>query len=217
MRADRRRLGSATSCPFATLWDCTHTMISLLLLCFLALQAAFIWARYAVFRIDGPPPPAVRFIEASATACIVAGTWLIWQRADSLLARDLLALAIAACSAAAFTWAVRSIRPRQLTAAFSPDAPTELLQRGAFGAVRNPFYLAYMLAFAVPAVATWSWQGLVPAAWMAAIYLRAVMVEERKFLAGPLADEYRRYCARTGRFLPRIRSLTHLKGARHGH
>ena len=216
MDADHHRRGSAATCPFAALRDCDHTMTSLLVLCFLALQAAFIWARYAIFRIDGPAPAAVRFIEASATACIVAGTWLMWQRTDSSMAQDLLALALAACSAATFTWAARSIRPRQLTAAFSSDAPTELLQRGAFGVVRNPFYLAYMLAFAVPAVATWSWLSLMPAAWMAGIYLRAVMLEEHKFLAGPLAGEYSRYCARTGRFLPHIRGLTHVIGARHG-
>lgn len=192
-------------------------MTIIVALCFLTLQAAFIWARYAIFRIDGPAPPAVRFIEGSATACVVAGIWLVWQRDENSLARDLLALALAACSATTFTWAVRSIQRRQLTAAFSPDAPLELLQRGAFGVVRNPFYLAYMLAFAMPVVATGSWLGLAPAGWMSGIYLRAVMLEERKFLAGPLAEEYRRYCARTGRFLPRIRSLTQAMRARHGH
>lgn len=217
MRADCYRLGSAASHVFAALWDCDHIMTSILVVCFLALQLAFIWARYAIFRIDGPPLPAVRFIEASATACIVAGIWFIGQRGQSQLLRDLLALALAACSAAAFTWAVRSIRPRQLTAAFSPEAPSELLQHGAFGVVRNPFYLAYMLAFAMPAVATGSWPSLVPAGWMAGIYLLAVIVEERKFLAGPLAGDYRQYCARTGRFLPRLRSLARATGVRHGH
>ena len=40
---------------------------SLLLLCFLGLQGAFIWARYMVFRIDGPKPPGVdrsKFVTA---------------------------------------------------------------------------------------------------------------------------------------------------------
>ena len=118
-------------------------MTAFLALCFLCLQAAFIWARYAIFRIDGPTAPAVRFIEASATACIVGGTWLIAQRpaggSISTLLFDLVAIAIALFSAALFTWAVRSIRPWQLTAAFSPDVPLELLQYGAFAWARNPF------------------------------------------------------------------------------
>ena len=103
------------------------------------------------------------------------------------------------------------------TAAFSPDAPVELLQGGAFGFVRNPFYVAYMLGFAMPAVASRSWWGIVAAAWMAGIYLRAVLAEERKFLAGPLAEDYRNYCIRTGRFLPRIFRYAKLTAARHGH
>lgn len=192
-------------------------MTTTLIVCFLALQAGVIWARYAIFRIDGPPTPAVRFIEASAAVCIVAGVWLMASRANVPLALDLLAMAMATCSAAVFSWAICSVRPRQLTAAFSADAPTELLQGGAFGVVRNPFYLSYMLGFAMPAVASASWWGLLPAAWMACIYLRAVLVEERKFLAGPQADDYRRYCAQTGRFLPRLRVAAHVLGARHGH
>lgn len=190
---------------------------TLLATAFLLLQASFIWARYAIFRIDGPTPLAVRGIEASATACIVAGTWLIARRVRVEPLWDLLALLMIASSAVLFGWAVRSIRPRQLSAAFSPDAPEALLQRGAFGFVRNPFYLAYMLGFAMPAVASQSWWGVLPAAWMAGIYWRAAIVEERKFLAGPLADEYRRYFAATGRFLPRIPRSADPKGARHGH
>ena len=191
---------------------------TLLALAFLLLQCAFIWARYAIFRTDGPTPWVVRGIEASATASIVAGAWLIIERhvgTEPLF--DVLALLMVATSAAIFAWAVRSIQPRQLSVAFSPDAPVELLRLGAYSFVRNPFYLAYMLGFAMPAVASRSWWGVLPAAWMAGIYWRAACAEERKFLGGPLAEEYRCYCAATGRFLPRLPWPAKPKGARHGH
>ena len=191
-------------------------MTVLLLLCFLGLQAAFIWARYAIFRIVGRTPPAVRFIEASATTCIVAGSFLMARRANGDATLDLLALVLAVCSATLFGWSIRSIRPRQLTAAFSPDAPVELLRTGAFGFVRNPFYLSYMLAYTLPWIVSRSWWGAVLMAYMVAIYVRAALAEEHKFLAGPLAGGFRIYARDTGRFLPRLGQRARLRRAQHG-
>ena len=192
-------------------------MTVVLLVCFLGLQAAFIWARYAIFRIVGATPPAVRFIDASATTCIVAGSFLMARRAGDDGPLDLLALAAAACSAVMFGWALRGIRPRQLTAAFSPDAPVELLRTGAFRFVRNPFYLSYMLAYTLPWIVSRSWWGTVLTAYMAAIYVRATLVEERKFMAGPLAGSFRIYARDTGRFFPRPSWRARLKGdTQHG-
>lgn len=180
-------------------------MTGALVLCFLALQASFVWARYAVFRIDGPAPQGVRLIEVSVTASIVAGASLIALRQPGGAWRDLLALAALLLSALLFGWGLRSVRPLQLTAAFSADAPVELLRSGAYGVVRNPFYAAYIVAHAVPALATASWWALPVALWMAALYTHAALLEERKFLAGPLAGDFRAYAAQTGRFLPRWR------------
>ena len=179
-------------------------MTGVLLAGFCALQLSFIWARFKIFRIDGPAPPGVRLIEASTLLCIVAGMVLIAGRGSDGLLLGAAAVLTGAASAALFAWAVRSVRPRQLTAAFSPDAPVELLRSGAFGLVRNPFYLAYLLAHALPLLASRSLWGLVPLVWMALLYHRAAVLEERKFQAGPLAADYRRYAQATGRFLPRL-------------
>jgi len=181
-------------------------MKAILLLGFVALQAAFIWARYAVFRIDGPTPRGVRLIEASATVAIVAGVVLIWIDGTTAVRVALAAVAMAS-SAGIFAWAVKSIGPGELTAAFSPDVPVHLQCRGAYAFVRNPFYLSYILAHAAPLIVTGSPWALVSAVWMTGVYLRATVVEERKFLSSALADEFRRYAARTGRFLPRLTSL----------
>ncbi len=169
---------------------------SLLLLCFLGLQGAFIWARYTVFRIDGPTPPGARVVEVSTVLCIGVGMGLIASRSA--------AQAVACASAFMFSWAVRSVRRWQLSAAFSKDMPAELLRSGAFGFVRNPFYSAYLLAHAVPLVGTRSLWALVPLACMAMLYRRAVSVEERKFLDSPLEAEWQQYARDTGRFLPRL-------------
>ena len=175
-----------------------------LLLGYLALHGLFTWARVAVFRIDGPTPPGVRVIELAASAAIIVGAVLIAWRDGGRPALDGLAWLLAALSAALFLWALRCIRPLQLTAAFSTDTPHSLVTSGPFRWVRNPFYLSYLLAHAVPLAATgsaWAAPGLM---LMAAIYRRAALLEEGKFLASPLAGPFRAYQRRTGRFLPRI-------------
>ena len=179
---------------------------ALLLLSYIGLQAGFVWARYAVFRIDGPTPPGVRVIEVSTLLSIALGIALIAGRHAGLAVADAAALALAGASAAMFGWALRSVRRRQLSAAFSRDLPAELLRTGAFGFVRNPFYRAYLLAHAVPLLAARSAWGLLPLAGMALVYRRAVQLEERKFVASPLGAEWQRYALSTGRFLPHLPS-----------
>jgi protein-S-isoprenylcysteine O-methyltransferase Ste14 len=180
-------------------------MTFVLLTCLFALHLSFLWGRIAFFRIDGPTPPAVRLIEAAGTTSAVAGAALIVTRPGASMALDVAALLVVTLSALLFAWGARTVRRHQLTAAFSADIPTELVTTGAFRRIRNPFYTAYLLAHAMPVLASRSGWSALPVVWMTAIYMRAVFVEERKFLASPLADAYRRYQSRTGRFLPRWR------------
>lgn len=180
-------------------------MTALLVAAYLALQAAVIVLRYRLFRIDGSPPAGVRVIEWATLGCIVLGTVLTATRPSPWLPADLLACVCALGAAAVLAWACRTVRPRQLAAAFSPDLPTELIRRGPYRIVRNPFYMAYLLGHAVPALASRSpWAAV---AWiaMATIYHHAAVLEERKFLSSTLADEFRSYANQTGRFWPRLR------------
>ncbi len=177
-------------------------MTALLVASFLTLHAAFAWGRVQVFRIDGATPRGVRLIELASAASIVTGALLITSRAAPHALLDTLSLLCAAVSAALFAWGVYSTGRRALTAAFSADSPQRLLTHGPFRFTRNPFYTAYLLGHAVPLLATRNAWALPALAVMAAIYIAAVRLEERKFLAGPLADAWRAYAARTGRYLP---------------
>lgn len=181
-------------------------MTSGLLVAYLALHATFARARVAVFRIDGPTPRGVRLIELSSTACIVIGAWLIAGRDTAGSAIDGLAVLLAAMSAGLFCWALRCIRSMQLSAAFSAELPQQLITQGPNRLVRNPFYLAYLPAHAVPWAASQSLAAVPGLLLMGAIYHRAALQEERKFMASPLAQEWSRYRQRTGRLLPRWRS-----------
>jgi len=180
-----------------------------LFLAFLALQALFIWGRMAVFRIEGRTPVGVRVIEVGTVLSIAIGSWLIDKRRAGETAvgaawADLAALGLVVASASLFIVACRTVRSTPLSAAFCTDTPTHLQMRGPFRWTRNPFYTAYLLGHAVPLAASRSAWALLAPAGMAAVYLCAVRQEERKFLSSPLADAWRAYAARTGRFLPRV-------------
>jgi len=174
----------------------------LLLALNLSLHAAFIWGRNAVFRVDGRPPRGVRIIEFSAALSLIAGGTLIVRRPAVFLPLDLLAVACAVLSGALFAWGVATTRCGQLTAAFSEDAPAELITSGPFRFVRNPFYVSYLLAYLQAVLASRSPWSLLPLLGMWCIYRRAAALEEQKFRRSYLAKTYSRYAACTGRFLP---------------
>lgn len=182
------------------------TATVLLLLAMLALHAGFTWARIAVFRIDGATPRGVRLIEVAAASSIAVGLGLVATRGDASGWQDLAAALLAGASAALFGWGLHTIPRLQFTAAFSDDPPTTLVTRGPYRYIRHPFYVAYVMAHALPLVATgspWAWPGLLA---MAAIYASAARQEERKFLASPMAAAWREHQRRTGWFLPRWRT-----------
>jgi protein-S-isoprenylcysteine O-methyltransferase Ste14 len=174
----------------------------LLLVTNLGLHAAFIWGRYRVFRIDNCIPSGVRLIEISATICILIGVVLIVTREGPQPGLDILAVVLAISSSALFGCGVATVKRGRLTAAFSSDVATELITDGPFRYVRHPFYVSYLLCYFQAVVLSRSGWAILPLLWMAGIYTHAALLEEQKFLNSPLAGEYHRYAARTGRFIP---------------
>jgi len=177
-------------------------MSLLLLIINLLLHASFIWGRFAVFRVGDRLPEGAKLIQITSVPCIVLDALLIAGRTGDHSILDPLAIALALLSGVLFAWAVLTTGLRRLTAVFSEDLPAELIVSGPFRFVRNPFYLAYVLAYLQALVAARSWWAACPLVVMAFLYYRAALFEERKFLRGDLALQYRRYAATTGRFLP---------------
>jgi protein-S-isoprenylcysteine O-methyltransferase Ste14 len=85
------------------------------------------------------------------------------------------------------------------------DEPREIVVRGPYARIRHPFYASFLLVLlaallALPHVIT-----LATLAWGGIALTLTAMREERRLLASPLSDEYRRLVVRTGRFCPRLR------------
>lgn len=114
------------------------------------------------------------------------------------------AFALFVVSLATFWSAAAAIRERPLTIVFSDDVPEHLVERGPYRFVRNPFYASYLLCYLAGAVGTRSWALAAAFVVLLAAFTTAARHEERKFLASPLAAEYRRYLRRAGRFTPRL-------------
>ena len=81
------------------------------------------------------------------------------------------------------------------------DAPPTLRRDGAFGLVRNPLYLGYLLAAAAPALVVA--RPLLLVTWLAAfaaLSIRAAQEERR--LHAQLGEAYTRYCREVKRLIP---------------
>jgi protein-S-isoprenylcysteine O-methyltransferase Ste14 len=183
-------------------------MTTLLLTLNLLLHSAFIWGRFAVFRIGDRHPPGAKLVQVSALVCLLFDIVLIARRSGGHSALDPLAVAVCCISGVVFAWAVRTTGLRRLSAVFSGDLPGELIASGPFRYIRNPFYAAYLLVYVQALLASRSWWGALPLALMGSIYYRAALLEEKKFLRSSLASQYRRYIATTGRFLPMLVPLS---------
>lgn len=97
-------------------------------------------------------------------------------------------------------WGRRQIGPLGRTRL--PDEPPRQLRRdGAFGLVRNPLYLGYLIAAAAPVVvAARPVFALTWLACFAALAIRAAQEEER--LHTQLGPVYAEYCRRVKRLIP---------------
>jgi len=81
-----------------------------------------------------------------------------------------------------------------------------LITTGPFAHVRNPLYLGNLLIYAgigVMSYALWPWLVIVALAYFVVQYTLIVSLEE-EHLASAFGDEYDRYRASVGRFVPRF-------------
>jgi len=106
-----------------------------------------------------------------------------------------------------FEWAKHSIRGKFFSYAMSRDTPDFLWTSGPYAYVRNPFYVSYLLAYFAVAILFLEVTTVAVFAAMIFFFTRTAQHEERKFQGSTLAEEYEKYCRRTGRFIPKLRAL----------
>ena len=83
------------------------------------------------------------------------------------------------------------------------DAPPVLRRDGPFGVVRNPLYLAYLVAAAAPALV--AARPVLLITWLAALAALIVRADqEERRLHAQLGPAYAEYCRHVPRLLPRV-------------
>ena len=114
--------------------------------------------------------------------------------------RTALAVALYAAAVAFWFWARLQIGPLDRRP-LPDDAPPRLRRDGPFGVVRNPLYLAYLVAAAAPAIVVG--RPLLIATWLIAFAALAIRAEqEERRLHAQLGPAYANYCRDVKRLIP---------------
>lgn len=161
----------------------------------------FGWAAVSYFSHIRTRTPLKLLLNVTAPLCVLT---LVW---DVHLGRHPLLGALGACltvfGLALFWGAVFAHGAARPAHALAGIAPTALVRTGAYRLARHPFYLSYLLGYAGWGLSAETLLALPVLAWLGLLYCCAARQEERAFLAGPLAEEYRAYCRTTGMFWPK--------------
>ena len=105
---------------------------------------------------------------------------------------------------AAIFWGAVSVSRDKLAACGHQSISNAVIAIGPFRFVRYPCYAAYNLAWLAGFVATEWWPLALSTLAMAALYESCARAEESNLLAGSLAQSYRTYARRTGRYVPGV-------------
>lgn len=163
--------------------------------------SSYIWSTKHHFAAERFPLGA-KLVSAAVIGSALALTWTL-AVTEQPLAFLLGGLTLQAMSAGLFWWAIAASRAARLRFVFDADKPASLITEGPYGRIRHPFYASYLLFWAGWALASASPWAIAIVAYFALSYTLAAREEERSFAGSPLADDYRRYRAVTGRFWPK--------------
>lgn len=164
--------------------------------------ASFWWGMRSFFTRPAGFTAAMRLISAFAAIFGVMHLIVILFVSSATPQRSLAGSVLYLCSAGLFWWAIKTSLARPLSAAFSPDAPSHLVDDGPYRFIRHPLYTSYIVTWLAGWIVTAQWWLIPTALIMVVIYFVASTAEEDKFLRSSLAGAYQKYRLHTGRFLP---------------
>lgn len=120
-----------------------------------------------------------------------------------------LGIAAAALAAASIVLIVATMRAHSVRPALwhqDDDAPAELVTCGPYARIRHPFYSSFLLTFVAAFLALPHALTLACLLYATAALTLTARREERRLAVSAFGEDYRRYLAGSGRFLPRLRA-----------
>jgi len=165
---------------------------------------SFGWAAVSYFSHFGVRTPLKLLLHVTAPLCVLSLLWNVHLGRHPVLGVSGVCVSILAL--ALFWGAVLAHGAARPAHALAGVAPAALVRSKAYRAARHPFYLSYMLGYAGWGLTAETLVSLPVLVWLGTLYYCAARQEERAFLAGALAEQYRAYCRTTGMFWPKLLS-----------
>jgi len=166
---------------------------------------AFFAVRLTTYFERAPRPLWVMLVHYASLVLVlaqVAGIFLLEPRADPFVFS---AIVLYVAAVVLFLSAIEAAKRTRLQRSFVDlPLPDRLITDGPFGWVRHPFCAGYVMGALAGALGIA--HPIMPAvtAALSAIAVSAAIREERVWLSGIRADEYREYQKKTGMFIPFI-------------
>lgn len=149
--------------------------------------------------------PAGLAFMAGLVAYMIDPASMQWSSMPLPVWARLTGVGVAMAGMALMLWTLRRLGPNLTDTVVTRRAHT-LVTSGPYRWVRHPFYDATLLIMIGNALAAANWFLLLAGALVYTLMVVRTRQEEERLLAR-FGDDYRRYLARTGRFLPRFRRL----------
>lgn len=163
---------------------------------------SFIWARLFYFEREAKSNLLTTLLYDPAVATHVILTFFcLFQPEQISIGIFILAFISLTASLCLFFWTIKSAERSKL--AFKDDIHA-LYTRGAYGLVRHPFYLSYILTWSISSYLFNFWPLHITLGYLVCFYIVSARREERHILESSHSDEYRKYCNKVGMFFPRI-------------
>jgi protein-S-isoprenylcysteine O-methyltransferase Ste14 len=183
--------------------DFPDSLIHWLLVAASAAAVGFLAAGLTLYFERSPRPLwvlAVHYGSMVLALLSFLGVFLLPTRSDPWVA---IAIVMYTGAMAMFLAAIEAARRTRLQRSFvDHPLPDRLITDGPYKWVRHPFCTGYLLATLAGPVGIAHPVMVVVSIPLAMIAIAAAIREERVWMSGPRADEYREYRQRTGMFVP---------------
>jgi protein-S-isoprenylcysteine O-methyltransferase Ste14 len=167
-----------------------------------AIILSLIWARFRFFKIKTKQSKLVSYLNDPAVLIQLVFTYgLLWQSEYISITATVLVTLCYVSSLVLFWWAIKTAGALDFA---SSEAKGQVLTTGAFGLVRHPFYLSYILVWVSSSALFDSVYLWLSSTVLVCLYILSAKQEEASILKSESGESYATYKLETGMFLPKV-------------
>jgi protein-S-isoprenylcysteine O-methyltransferase Ste14 len=167
-----------------------------------AIILSLIWARFRFFKITSTKSKLVSYLNDPAVLVQLVFTyWLLWQAEQMPTLSAALAVVVYLLALALFWWAIKTAGELDFA---SSGVKEQIFTTGAFGLVRHPFYLSYIMVWVTSSVLLGSVYLWISCGVLIGLYIMSARQEEASIVKSEFGEPYKAYMRMTGMFLPKI-------------